>query len=172
MMIAHPPCTYLSYAATRHWNNPGRQELREEARDFFLALINAPVPMIAVENPVGWMNTVFRKPDQIIHPYYWGDPFQKRTCLWLKGLPLLTWDKATAIKPEPMYICQGEKCKGKKIYWCEGVRGSKNGDRWKLRSVTFPGIAAAMADQWGALPDCTPSAPVSRPDAESDTAIK
>ena len=149
LMIAHPPCTYLTYAATKHWNNPGRAELRQEAYDFFMKLVNADIPRIAVENPVGWVNTVYRKPDQIIHPYYWGDAFQKRTCLWLKNLPLLTWDKEKAIKPEPMYICQGEKCKGKKIGWCEGVRGSKNGDRWKIRSTTFQGIANAMAAQWG-----------------------
>jgi hypothetical protein len=149
LMIAHPPCTYLTYAATKHWNNPGRAELRQEAYDFFMKLVNADIPRIAVENPVGWVNTIYRKPDQIIHPYYWGDAFQKRTCLWLKNLPLLTWDQEKAIKPEPMYICQGEKCKGKKIGWCEGVRGSKNGDRWKIRSTTFQGIANAMAAQWG-----------------------
>ncbi len=84
LMIAHPPCTYLSYAATRHWNKPGRAELREEALKFFLDLYTSNIPKICIENPVGYVNTVWRKPDQIIHPYYFGDPVQKRTCLGLR----------------------------------------------------------------------------------------
>lgn len=146
LAILHPPCTYLTYAATRHWNNPGRAEKREEAMKFFMEMIDAPIKKIAVENPVGYPNSVYRKPDQIIQPYYFGDAFQKRTCLWLKNLPLLTPSKMLP-KPEPLYYCQGEKCKGKAINWCEGIRGE--GERWKARSKTFPGIADAMADQWG-----------------------
>lgn len=150
LMIAHPPCTYLTYAATRHWNKPGRAELREDAAEFFMKLINAPINKIAVENPVGYMNTIYQKPTQIIHPYYFGEPVQKRTCLWLKNLPLLVYEETKIAKPEPSYICQGEKCKGKRINWCEGIVGSsKENPRWKLRSKTFKGIAKAMADQWG-----------------------
>jgi hypothetical protein len=150
LMIAHPPCTYLTYAATRHWNKPGREELRNEALKFFLDLYVADIPKVAVENPVGYVNTVWRKPDQIIHPYYFGDPVQKRTCLWLKNLPLLDYSKTKLPKPEPIYICKGEKRKGKAINWVEGLGGSsKENPRWKIRSTTFQGIANAMAEQWG-----------------------
>lgn len=150
LMIAHPPCTYLTYAAIRHWNAPGRAELREVALKFFLDLYVADIPKIAVENPVGYVNTIWRKPDQIIHPYYFGDPFQKRTCLWLKNLPPLDYSKTKLPKPEPVYICKGEKRKGKAINWVEGIGGSsKDNPRWKIRSTTFQGIADAMAEQWG-----------------------
>jgi hypothetical protein len=149
LMIAHPPCTYLTYAGTRHWNKPGRAELREEGLKFFLDLAAVDIPKIALENPVGYVNTVWRKPDQIIHPYYFGEPVQKRTCLWLKNLPLLDYSKTKLPKPEPVYICKGEKSKGKKINWCEAVSSSKDNPRWKIRSTTFKGIAEAMAEQWG-----------------------
>jgi hypothetical protein len=140
LMIAHPPCTYLSYAGTRHWNVPGRGEKRREALGFFMALYEAPVNKICIENPVGYPNSVWRKPEQIIHPYYFGDPFQKRTCLWLKNLPSLKHDGG--VKPPPYYLTS---TKGKAITWTEGVTK----DRAKERSKTFPGIARAMAEQWG-----------------------
>lgn len=147
LMIAHPPCTYLSYVANRHWNKPGRKEKRNEAMEFFMALINAPIDKICVENPVGLPNTIYRKPNQIIHPYYFGEPFQKRTCLWLKNLPKLEYEKTIIEKPKPLYYCQGKKCKGKAIHWVEGIKGKK--ERSKARSKTFQGIANAMVDQWG-----------------------
>jgi hypothetical protein len=150
MMIAHPPCTYLSYAATRSWNNPGREEKRLDALDFFMKLINANIEKICVENPVGYPNTVYRKPDQIVHPYYFGDPFMKRTCLWLKNLPLLQWDKSVT-KPEPLYVQVGGRNDGKKIHFTEALPPTK--DRWKIRSTTFQGIADAMAEQWGLTPN-------------------
>jgi len=158
MIIAFPTCTYLTNAGTRHYSrriNPEhkvveRENKREEAAKFFMLFANADCEKIAIENPVGYMNRTYRKPDQIIHPYYFGEPYTKRTCLWLKGLSLL---KPTNMlpHPEPMYICEGEKCKGKKIGWCEGMRGIKGGqeERAKARSKTFPGIAKAMAEQWG-----------------------
>jgi hypothetical protein len=149
LMIAHPPCTYLTYAATRHWNKPGRAELRDAALKFFLDLYVADIPKIAVENPVGYVNTVWRKPDQIIHPYYFGDPVQKRTCLWLKNLPLLDYSKTKLPKPEPVYVCKGDKRGGKLIHWTEAASGTKDNPRWKVRSTTFQGIADAMAEQWG-----------------------
>lgn len=157
LIIAFPPCTYLTNAGTRHFSlriNPKekvmeREKLRDEAAKFFMLFANADCEKIAIENPVGWMNTTYRKPDQIIHPYFFGDPFKKRTCLWLKGLPLL---EPTNILPEPgpEYICQGELSKGKKIGWCEGIKGTKGGQKGRAiaRSKTFPGIAAAMAAQW------------------------
>ena len=145
--ICHPPCTYLTYAATRHWDKPGRAKLRDQAMEFFMWCINLPIEKVCVENPVGYPNTVYRKPDQIVHPYYFGEPYQKRTCLWLKGLPALDYTNTIIENPKPMYYCQGEKCKGKAINWCEGIRGE--GERSKARSRTFKGIANAMAEQWG-----------------------
>jgi hypothetical protein len=152
LIIAHPPCTYLSYAGNRHWNAPGRKEKREQALAFFLELYNAPVEKVCVENPVGYPNTVFRKPDQIIQPYYFGEPYQKRTCLWLKGLPKLEYADTIIDKPEPIYYRKEGKAKGKAITWTEAMKGV--GDRSKARSKSFEGIAKAMAEQWGnnALP--------------------
>ena len=161
MMIAHPPCTYLSNVGIKHFNEKNygdkaikRKKLRDKAFVFFMKLANAPINKICVENPVGWVNSHYRKADQIIHPYYFGDSDLKRTCLWLKGLfPLihskgqdLFYKKTFVDKPAPKYICQGKKSKGKKIYFSEGIRGVK--DRAKARSKTFPGIARAMATQW------------------------
>ena len=157
MVAAFPPCTYLTSAGTRHYSLKcssaekiaERVRKRAEAADFFLAFAGADCDRIAIENPVGYMNTHWRKPDQIIHPYFFGDNAKKRTCLWLKGLPKLEPTDMLP-EPEPLYICQGEKCRGKKIGWCEGIRGIKGGqkERAKARSRTFPGIAAAMARQW------------------------
>ena len=165
LIIAHPPCTYLSNAGTRHYSfkmNPqekvyARMKLREEAADFFMQFVNADCDRICIENPVGYMNTKYRKPDQIVQPYWFAkdekdtENYQlKRTCFWLKNLEPLECNKNMK-HPEPMYICDGEKRKGKKIYWCEGSRGNKGGQegRAKARSKTFPAIAAQMAKQWG-----------------------
>jgi hypothetical protein len=157
MIIAFPPCTYLTNAGTRHFSRRinteekvlAREKLREEAFEFFMLFANADCKKIAIENPVGYANRMHRKPNQIIHPYYFGDNFKKRTCLWLKGLPDL---KPTNMlpEPEPEYICQGELSKGKKIGWCEGIKGTTGGQKGRAmaRSKTFPGIAKAMADQW------------------------
>ena len=157
MIIAFPPCTYLTNAGTRHFSRRmnseekvlAREAKRLEAAEFFMLFANADCDKIAIENPVGWMNSTFRKPDQIIHPYYFGEPYSKRTCLWLKGLPLLEPTNMLP-KPEPEYICKGEKSKGKAIGWCEGIKGTTGGQegRAKARSKTFLGIAKAMATQW------------------------
>jgi hypothetical protein len=146
LMVAHPPCTYLSSVGNRHLNAPGRAEARQDAADFFMALVNASIERIAVENPVGYMNTYYRKPDQIIHPYYFGEPFKKRTCLWLNNLPALKWDKDKAVKPEPLFYLATS---GKPINWVEGVKGVK--DRQKARNTTFQSIADAIGNQWGTL---------------------
>ncbi len=140
MIIAFPPCTYLTFAGNRHLNQPGRPEKRLAAAEFFMKFVNAPCEHIAIENPVGFMNSCYRKPDQIIHPYMFGDPYMKRTCLWLKNLPLLE-PTYYLPKPEPKYVQKD----GKRRYWVETVSGS---DRQKVRSKTFPGIAAAMAYQF------------------------
>ncbi len=140
MIIAFPPCTYLSFAGNRYLSQPGRLEKRLAAAEFFMKFVNAPCEHIAIENPVGYMNSVYRRPDQIIHPYYFGDPFMKRTCLWLKNLPQL-YPTNTLKRPDPVYV----QSNGKKRYWVETVSSS---DRQSIRSKTFPGIAAAMAFQW------------------------
>ena len=148
LMIAHPPCTYLSYVGMRHWNKPGRKELREEAMAFFMEFINAPIERICVENPLGYPSQSYRQSDQTFHPYYFGDKYLKRTCLWLKNLPTLTYQlyddmfgKRTATdKPTPIYYL---KTSGKAIHWTEAVKGGKK------RSKSWGGIAEAMATQWG-----------------------
>lgn len=165
MLIAFPPCTYLTNAGTRHFSlrcNPfekvqKRKALREEAAAFFRLFADHSCPRIAVENPVGYMNSTYRQPDQTIHPYYFGDPFKKRTCLWLKGLPLLV-DTHRLPEPKPLYFCEGEKCFGKPINWCESVSAAGGqAERAKTRSKTFQGIADAMAMQWaGKAPGWTP----------------
>lgn len=146
MMIGHPPCTYLSFAANHVWYKEGRARKRLEALDFFLRLWEAPIEKICLENPVGIVDRVIEKHTQIINPYYFGDDEVKRTCLWLKGLPKLIhkkeddlFNKKTHIdKPKPMYT----RYDGKSIYFSEGKHGGHE------RSKFFPSVAAAMAGQW------------------------
>ena len=144
LMIAHPPCTYLCSSGL-HWNGrvEGRAAKTEDALAFVRALFDAPIPRIAIENPVGCIGTRIRKADQTIQPHQFGDDASKATCLWLKGLPLLT----------PTDRVPGRMVNGK-ARWANQTDSGQNrlapsADRWKLRSATFPGIAAAMADQWG-----------------------
>lgn len=147
LLIAHPPCTYLSFAANHCWDAPGREELRQEAMAFFLALYNAPVGRVCIENPVGFPNRVFRKPDQTVHPVFFGEAHFKRTCFWLRNLPLLTHRPTDELfgprthgqKPEPVYIDKS----GKARHWTEA------GNSGHARSKTHPALANAMADQWG-----------------------
>lgn len=146
MMIGHPPCTYLSFAANHVWYKEGRARKRLEALDFFLRLWEAPIGKICLENPMGIVDRVIEKHTQIINPYYFGDDVVKRTCLWLKGLPKLIhkkeddlFNKKTHIdKPKPMYT----RYDGKPIYFSEGKHGGHE------RSKFFPSVAAAMAGQW------------------------
>ncbi len=157
LMIAFPPCTYLAKAGLHYLRTkPERKEQHRKAVDFFLSLYNCSIDRLAIENPVGWMNTNWNKPNQIIHPYYFGDPEIKETCLWLKGLPTLTYQlyddlfgpRTATDKPKPKgYILRksGPK-KGKRYNY-----HFRSGKTAKMRSKTFPGIAAAMAEQWGEL---------------------
>lgn len=148
LMIGHPPCTYISYAGTRHWNTPGRCLKRLDALDFFRQLWEAPVERICLENPKGCASPVIAKYSQEIQPYYFGNSDIKTTWLWLKNLPLLEhyaldtlFSVAThAAKPEPYSI----EASGKKRYFAEGATRDPH-----IRSKTFPGIANAMAEQWG-----------------------
>lgn len=152
LMIAHPPCQYLSYAGNRHWFEKDRARKRLEALDFFLTLWEAPIERICIENPLGVAQSVIAKYSQIIEPYYFGDNARKRTCLWLKNLPPLVWQKqntlfesATALPPpKPIrYEPSGRAC-----HFVEVTCGR---DRAKKRAKTFRGIAEAMAKQWGTL---------------------
>lgn len=141
MIIAFPPCTYLTYAGNHVWNAPGREEKRQAAIEFFMKFVNAKCNKIIIENPLGVMSKVYRKSDQIVHPYYFGDPYKKRTCLWYKGLPLLNYG-TDIVKPPDAKIHPS----GKKSNFIENVSGK---DRAKIRSKTFPGIANALALQYG-----------------------
>ena len=137
LMIAHPPCTYISNMSNCRIKEPGRLELRKKGMDFFMKIINAPINKIAVENPRGLPERQYRKPDQIIQPYQFGHPISKQTCLWLKNLnPLMP---TNIIEPD-------RKWDGKR--WRTWVDTCKS-HTGKYRSVTFQGIADAMASQWG-----------------------
>ncbi len=162
LMIAHPPCTYLASSGSR-WlydkRYPNRKNDQTKAINFFMGLFNAPINKVAVENPVGIISSVFRKPDQIIEPYYFGDEAQKATCLWLKNLPKLRYGKEVQIAlgeikpPQSEIVDKGEMhiTKSGKVIpkWYSLLAVNK--ERQKLRSVTFNGIAQAMATQWGLL---------------------
>lgn len=146
LMVAHPPCTYLSVSGM-HWTKRGLRdpELTEEALDFVKDLMAAPVSRIAVENPVSIISSRIRKPEQIINPYEFGHDASKKTCLWLKNLPPL---RPTAYV-EPRMV-NGKKRWGNQTDSGQNRLGPSE-DRWKERSKTYPGIAEAMARQWGAL---------------------
>lgn len=153
MIIAHPPCTYLTVTGNRWYNverygNKAIQRYkdRDAAIAFFLAIANADCERIAIENPVGIMSTIWRKPDQIIEPWQYGGPYEKRTCLWLKGLPLLEPTRIVKKPVRKMYAS------GKSMpAWYADAWKLPPDERAKVRSRTFPGIAAAMAEQWGGL---------------------
>ncbi len=138
MMIAHPPCTYLTVTANRYFlNNPERWEKRLEAIKFVHLLMNADIPKIALENPVGVISTYIRKPDQYIEPFEFGHTDSKKTGLWLKNLPLLK--PTNIVKPEFVTINGKRYSKTHAYSW----------NNSKLRSKTYSGIADAMAEQWG-----------------------
>lgn len=157
MLIAFPPCTYLTVAGNRYFNierygDKARERIRqsEEAAKFFMQFANADCEKIAIENPVGRMNSQYRKPDQIIHPYYFGHPVSKKTCLWLKNIPMLKY--TNVVEPELIHS--------------KGKSGGYSGSSWyvtdndgkilswkdprtaKARSKTYLGVGKAMAEQW------------------------
>lgn len=154
MMIAHPPCTYLTVTGNRWFKPeyadryPTRAKDREDAVLFFMALANAPIERIAIENPVSIIASRWRKSDQVIQPWQFGDPHTKKTCLWLKNLPKLIPTKIV----EPQYVEYNSSTKksGKSRY---PLLWSGKGKNMSVeRSKTFPGIARAIAEQWGNLP--------------------
>lgn len=131
LMIAHPPCTHLAVSGARHFAAKVADGRQQEALGFVADLFSAPIKYTALENPVSIISSRFRKPDQVIHPWQHGDPYQKATCLWLNNLPKIV----------PTQVVEGreQKC------WKE----PPHPERWKRRSRTYPGIAAAFAKQWG-----------------------
>lgn len=144
LLIAHPPCTYLCSMGV-WWNHkrPERWAHTNQAAEFFLGLANAPVPRRAIENPIGRMSTVYRKPCQIVHPWMFGHEATKATCLWLTNLPKLT---PTNI------VGRGEfytKSNGNRMSKWSHITSGTSKTRWRIASRTFPGIAQAMAEQWG-----------------------
>ena len=151
MIIAFPPCTHLSSSGQWAYKKGKDINLKLEAISFFMAFANAPCDKIAIENPVGVMSSEWRKPNQIIHPWMFGDMASKQTCLWVKGLPNLT--PAVTEKPEFEYHEWIDKRTGKKKRmekWMYDIRCiSDRKKRAEIASKTFPGIAKAMAEQWG-----------------------
>ncbi len=161
-MIAFPPCTHLAVSGAAWFEEKRKDGRQQEGIDFFLALAKAPIEKIAIENPVGIMSKIYRKPDQVVHPYYFGDEARKKTCLWLKNLPRLyhlaepslfdhvvthvgqgashEWlDKKTGkVKRMPLWYAQAK-----------GFGGKATEHFSKARSRTFQGTANAMAEQWG-----------------------
>jgi hypothetical protein len=144
LIVAHPPCTHLAASGAQYWPSKQKDGRQSEAIAFFMDIINAHCPRIAVENPVGIMGTIYRKADQIIQPWMFGEPFNKKTCLWLKGLPPLM--PTNIVTPTHNWGSNSFRSGSRKksplpsLHWGE-----------KERSKTFAGIANAMADQWGLL---------------------
>jgi hypothetical protein len=131
LMIGHPPCTHLSVSGARHFAEKRMDGRQQSAVSFFMLLARAPIPRIAIENPVCVMSSLWRKPDQVIQPWQFGHGETKATCLWLKALPRLT----------PTEIVEGRQARVHRM--------PPSPERWKERSRTFAGIADAMAQQWG-----------------------
>ena len=129
LMVAHPPCTHLAVSGARWFKEKQREQA--EALDFVQTLMDAPIPHIAIENPISIISSRIRKPDQIIQPWQFGHGETKATCLWLKNLPPL----------KPTNIVEGREARVHRM--------PPGPDRWKERSRTFEGVAAAMAQQWG-----------------------
>lgn len=160
LMIAHPPCTYLSVSGARwyyhpedkhlpyderrpHPMHPNRRQYQQEALDFVQLLLDAPIDKIAVENPISVISSRIKKPTQIIQPYEYGHPTSKSTCLWLKNLEPLQPTNLV----EPIWISLSDGKRMSKFHYDTYTLPKE--ERGKIRSATFPGIAQAMADQWG-----------------------
>lgn len=152
LIIAHPPCTDLA-ASGAQWYTKGKKTEADKtkAAAFFMEFVNADCDRICVENPVGFMSTIYRKPDQIIQPWQFGDNYEKTTCLWLKGLQPLV--PGISEKPELDYKYYTNKATGRKrrqpMWYYDALNAKTAEERRKIRSKTFPGIAKAMAEQWG-----------------------
>jgi hypothetical protein len=159
LMIAFPPCTDLASSGAAWFKKKIESGQQQKSIDFFLKLANANIKHIAIENPIGIMSKIYKKPDQIIQPYYFGDPYKKTTCLWLKNLPKLYHNKTINLFDKNItHTNQGDffywtdkktnKIKKQPLWYTEAFFKNKK-DRQKIRSKTFTGIAKAMALQWG-----------------------
>lgn len=157
-MIAFPPCTHLAVSGAPHFEKKRADGRQQQGIDFFMAMVNAPIKHIAIENPIGIMSKIYKPPTQKIQPYYFGDEAQKTTCLWLKNLPPLYHNSTPNLfDDEITHVSKGEM-----FEWVDGKTGKlKRQPKWyadafklnpdersKVRSKTFPGIAEAMAAQW------------------------
>jgi hypothetical protein len=149
-MIAFPPCTDLAMSGAKHFEQKRKDGRQQKSIEFFMTLVNAPIKYIAIENPIGVMSSFYRKPDQIINPFDFNDPARKPTCLWLKNLPKL---KSINFGEAPLF---GETLNKGEFHTTKGGKTlpkwynlPPSQDRAKIRSKTFPGIAKAMATQWG-----------------------
>lgn len=143
MMIAFPPCTHIAVSGARHFEQKRKDGRQQQGIDFFISIANLPIEKKCIENPVGIMSRIYRKPDQIINPYQFGHNVCKKTCLWLTNLPLLTPTKIVD-KGEHIVFPSGKRMH--KWYADKAFGGE---ERQKVRNKTFKGIADAMAEQWG-----------------------
>ena len=144
LMIAHPPCTHLAVSGARHFAKKRADGRQQQGIDFFLKLADCNIPRYAIENPIGIMSSVYRKPEQIIQPWQYGHDTTKATCLWLKGLPLL---KPTNIVDKGgVWVAKSGKRMSQWFYESSLLPPK---EREKMRNTTFKGIADAMAQQWG-----------------------
>lgn len=158
-MIAFPPCTHLAVSGAAWFEQKRKDGRQQEGIDFFMAMVNAPIKHIAIENPVGIMSKLYIPPTQIIQPYYFGDKAQKTTCLWLKNFPKLYHNAVPNLFDDVVthtgkgeffeWIDNKTGLKRKQPLWYKEARNLKSEERSKVRSKTFPGIAQAMAEQWG-----------------------
>ena len=163
MMIAFPPCTHLAVSGAAWFEQKRKDGRQQQGIDFFMNIINAPIPRIAVENPIGIMSSLYKKPNQVIQPFYFGDEAQKTTCLWLKNLPPLYHnDKPNLFDDNITHVGKGEffewidgktgKIKKQPQWYADAFINAKNKQETSfLRSKTFPGIAKAMAEQWSKI---------------------
>lgn len=149
LMIAFPPCTDLAVSGARHFERKRLDGSQDKSIQFFMDIINAPIEKIAVENPIGIMSGIYRKPDQIIQPYYFGDKAQKSTCLWLKNLPKLTPTDIVEKGEFFEFVSKKGEKKRMPMWYYKALQEAKTPEqRRTLRSKTFKGIAKAMAEQW------------------------
>ena len=146
MILAFPPCTHLAVSGARHFAQKITDGRQQEGIDFFMMFANHPCEKIVIENPVGIMSSVWKKPSQIINPFQFGDRFKKKTCLWIKGLPNLI--ETDVVDAEEDFVYPNGK---RYPQWMMNTLSKSPTERAKARSKTFPGIAKAMAEQWGNL---------------------
>jgi hypothetical protein len=153
MMIAFPPCTHLAVSGAAWFEQKRKDGRQQQGIDFFMEFANSNIPKTAIENPIGIMSKIYKKPTQIIQPYYFGDSFSKKTCLWLKNLHPLVHFEQDELLGKKSHVDKGEQTKfksGKSMpKWYADAFKLPPKERAKIRSKTFPGIANAMAEQWG-----------------------